>query len=303
MEKMKYCSLYKASFTTDVEKECQNRTDSQQSIHFSIGPYKESSFLMLCDEIYDIMKKIQVLSDRFSAMPVEEKKYHEMMINEIVCTNRIEGIQCEKEDVEKLFHALEKGNYYPFLDMVQMYRKITEDNPVPVTNCLELREIYDELLLKDIEYISPENIPDGVIFRKDPVNVTSSSGSIHKGVYPENRIITSVEYALNVLNQSDIPCLVRVALFHYFCGSIHPFYDGNGRLARYITSCYLSKVMHPTVGYLVSSACLKRQKDYYKAFKITNDIRNRGDLTYFVIMFLDILKEEMEYTYGGKECA
>ena len=52
-----------------------------------------------------------------------------------------------------------------------------------------------------------------------------------------------------------------------------------------------------------SAACLKRQKDYYKAFKITNDIRNRGDLTYFVIMFLDILKEEMEYTHGGKEYA
>ena len=61
--------------------------------------------------------------------------------------------------------------------------------------------------------------------------------------------------------------------------------------------------MHLKVGYIVSAACLKRQKDYYKAFKITNDIRNRGDLTYFVIMFLDILKEEMEYTYGGKECA
>ena len=184
-----------------------------------------------------------------------------------------------------------------------MYRKIIKDNPVPVMNCMELREIYDELLLKDIEHISPENIPDGMIFRKDSVNVMSSSGSIHKGVHPENRIITSVECALTVLNQKDIPCLVRIALFHYFCGFIHPFYDGNGRLARYITSCYLSKVMHPKVGYIVSAACLKRQEDYYKAFKITNDIRNRGDLTYFVIMFLDILKEEMEYTHGGKEYA
>ena len=115
MEKMKYCSLYKASFTTDVEKEYQNRTDSQQSIHFSIGPYKESSFLMLCDEIYDIMKKIQVLSDRFSAMPVEEKKYHEMMINEIVCSNRIEGIQCEKEDIEQLFHVLGTGKSWKII--------------------------------------------------------------------------------------------------------------------------------------------------------------------------------------------
>ena len=300
---MKYRSLYKASFTTDVEKAYQKRADSLQSIHFSIGPYKESSFLMLCDEIYDIMNKIQMLSDRFSAMPVEEKECHDMMINEIVCTNRIEGIQCEKEDIEQLYHVLETVKYYPFLDMVQMYRKIIKDNPVPVMNCMELREIYDELLLKDIEHISPENIPDGMIFRKDPVNVISFYGSIHKGVYSENRIITSVEYALTVLNQKDIPCLVRIALFHYFCGFIHPFYDGNGRLARYITSCYLSKMMHPTVGYLVSAACLKRQKDYYKAFKITNDIRNRGDLTYFVIMFLDILKEEMEYTHGGKEYA
>ena len=83
-------------------------------------------------------------------------------------------------------------------------------------------------------------------------------------------------------------------MFHYFFGYIHPFYDGNGRLSRYISSYYLSKVLDPIAALRLSIACKSRQKDYYEAFKITNDVRNKGDITYFVLQFLDILKTGLE---------
>ena len=44
----------------------------------------------------------------------------------------------------------------------------------------------------------------------------------------------------------------------------------------------------------LSIACKNRQKNYYEAFKITNDVRNKGDITYFVLQFLDILKTDLE---------
>lgn len=52
--------------------------------------------------------------------------------------------------------------------------------------------------------------------------------------------------------------------------------------------------MDPIAALRLSIACKNRQKDYYEAFKITNDVRNKGDITYFVLQFLDILKTGLE---------
>ena len=47
--------------------------------------------------------------------------------------------------------------------------------------------------------------------------------------------------------------------------------------------------MDPIAALRLSIACKNRQKDYYEAFKITNDVRNKGDITYFVLQFLDMV--------------
>lgn len=62
---------------------------------------------------------------------------------------------------------------------------------------------------------------------------------------PEERIISLMQYALELLNDESVPLLVRVSIFHYFFAYIHPFYDGNGRTDRFITSYFLSKHFHP----------------------------------------------------------
>ena len=59
--------------------------------------------------------------------------------------------------------------------------------------------------------------PDGKIFRKDPVEITSATDKIlHQGVYPEEKLIDNMSIALNILNDKEIPFLIRVIVFHYF---------------------------------------------------------------------------------------
>lgn len=90
----------------------------------------------------------------------------------------------------------------------------------------------------------------------------------------------------------------------YFCGFIHPFYDGNGRFDRYMSSYYLIHDNSSVSGYAGSIGLLKPMERLLSGLKITNDIRNRGDLTYFVILFLDILKGQMKDMLDtGKEYA
>ena len=76
-------------------------------------------------------------------------------------------------------------------------------------------------------------------------------------------------------------------------GYVHPFYNGNGRLSRFISSYLLSKELEKIVAYQLSKAIFSNVNAYYKMFKITNDPINKGDLTYFVIRFLEIIEKAL----------
>lgn len=287
---MNYLSLYKASFKNNINyKELYNeRFSMPNTIHFPIMINDNPSFLCLNKEVLSLIEDIQTLSDKVTrANP---------LIEEIIATNAIEGIVVNKEEVIDLLNTNQPKEYKRLYGLVNKYRDILlkDKEFVPITDSLKLREVYNDILIQDIEKSDQHNIPDGLIFRRDIVNIVSSTKTIHKGIYPESKVIEAVDSALKILNDNKLPCILRVAIFHYFLGYIHPFYDGNGRISRYISSYYLSQTLDPIVALRLSIACKNRQKDYYEAFKITNNARNLGDITYFAIMFLDIFKDDLE---------
>lgn len=99
--------------------------------------------------------------------------------------------------------------------------------------------------------------------------------------------------ALAILNDKSIECVFRISIFHYLFGYIHPFYDGNGRTSRFISSYLLSKEFESIIGYRMSYSIKENINDYYKAFKVCNDPKNKGDLTPFIIMFTDIIDDSL----------
>ena len=60
-------------------------------------------------------------------------------------------------------------------------------------------------------------------------------------------------------------------------------------MSRFISSYYLSEELNEYSALQLAVSIKKNQSSYNQAFKITNDSRNQGDLTYFVIVFLEIL--------------
>ena len=113
---------------------------------------------------------------------------------------------------------------------------------------------------------------------------------IHKGVYPESDLIEMMQISLDFLNNKNYTKFIRIAVFHYLFGYMHPFYDGNGRTSRFISSYLLSKFLNPLVCYSLSYTIKNNISKYYKSFEITNDKNNRGDITPFIFGFLEILK-------------
>ena len=133
------------------------------------------------------------------------------------------------------------------------------------------------------------------MFRRDSVDIANHQDKIiHRGTLPESRIITELDQALEILNDEDLVLPIRVAIFHYYFGYIHPFYDGNGRTNRFISTAYLAKYFHPLVALRLSAVIYNNKKQYYDAFKMTTAEINGGDVTTFIIAFISLIEKTID---------
>ncbi len=301
---MNYKPLLKEYFTHNPDEFNTlyfNKYNSPSTIHFDISINGYNAFLVLNSEISLLIEKIMkcdydlnnlVLSQE-NGLKIQNWIQNRCLVEEIIHNNQIEGIISTRKEIQELLQKKERKSYRRFSGLVDQYRYITQQGFTPFHNSIDIRNTYDSLLLEDIKKEDIKNIPDGQLFRKERVQVISSSRPIHEGLVPETNIISTMDLSLTILNDKTIPMFIRIIVFHYFFGYIHPFYDGNGRMARFITSNYLSDIVSKTSALRFSIACKKQQKKYYEAFKVTNDIRNRADLTFFVLSVLEIYYEEL----------
>ena len=210
------------------------------------------------------------------------------LIAEIKASNDIEGVRSTRKEIREALSSQDKPNPDKRLwGIVNKYSKIITGETVKLEKPEDIRALYDEFILLEIKKDNPENVPDGMLFRKDSVDVVTSSGkSIHRGIFPETKIITYLEETLKILHDPVIPALFRIAIFHYLFGYIHPFYDGNGRTVRFITSSLLASVINPSVALRLSVLIKQHKKEYYALFENTNSAINCGDLTPFILWSL-----------------
>jgi len=246
---------------------------------------------------YDIVrldKSVAKLSARLPGV-AKEQYSKKCLIDEIVLTNKIEGVHSSRKEIDEALDILEKqsakkGKHHRFVGLVNKYLKLLTDEEIPLTTCQDIRAIYDEVFLEEVVAEDPQNAPDGKIFRKDPTAVHSATDKvIHQGLYPESEIISAMEKALSFLNDNSIDQLCRICIFHYLIEYIPPFYDGNGRIGRFILSYCLSETLKPLLSYRISETIKENINEYYKAFKVCNDPHNLGDLTPFLIMMLHMI--------------
>ena len=180
--------------------------------------------------------------------------------------------------------------------IVNKYLMLREEK-LKFNEALDIRKLYDEMLYNEIKEEDVCNLPDGEIFRKEQVHVFKANEKVvHNGVMPEAKIIDYINKALDILNDDSIDILIRVSIFHYLFGYIHPFYDGNGRINRFISSYILSKYFNNIIGFRLSMTIKENLTQYLDAFAHTNDIRNKGDISTFVYEFLDIIYKSYQKT-------
>lgn len=289
---------YRASYT--------QRFSADNTVHLEFDVAGYPSFFVQCDDVINLTYQIlrldkEIYKLRTQLPQVALAQYsRRCLIDEIVITNNIEGVHSSRKEIGAALNILEeqsekKGRKNVFLGLVNKYLKLLSHEKVQLQTCQDIRDLYDEIVLEEVVSENRHNAPDGQIFRKDMTEVYAATGkSVHKGKYPESEIITYMEKALLFLNNEEILPLYRICLFHYMIEYIHPFYDGNGRLGRFILSYCISENFERLLAYRISETIKEHIKKYYSSFMTCNDTRNLGDLTPFLIMMLEMIKATME---------
>lgn len=87
--------------------------------------------------------------------------------------------------------------------------------------------------------------------------------------------------------------LIRAGIAHFWFVTLHPFEDGNGRLARTIADLALAQFDRKTIRfYAMSAAILAHRKEYYSILEKCQ--RGGSDITVWLQWFLQILNKTLE---------
>jgi len=248
------------------------------------------NILMLQDEIIQNSRDILNLSNK---LPEVALNYcvREIMVNEIIKSNGIEGVHTTKKDV---YDSMSSNKKYRFSGIIKKYKQITENKIQKINSAEEIRKIYDEVFSEEI-MINPENQLDGKLFRKGLVYVTDSSmKNVHLRDSNEELILKHIKNLIIFMNKKDINFLLKACITHYYFEYIHPFYDGNGRFGRLIFSMCLARKLDVFTGLSLSYAIFSEKEKYSKLFLNTSNSKNFGEITFFLIGILELIKKGQE---------
>lgn len=294
----------------EYEIEYIRRLEAPFTVHFNIPIHQYNrksaypAFLCYTGEILRLVEKFYKTYEQFlytvnTVPPVVLYQFTRLsIVEEVKSTNDIEGVHSTKKEIREIIEK--KGTHYHRLQsVVHQYLELLGEEEIKFDTCQDIRNFYDDFTHQEITRENPQNRLDGNLFRKEPVQIQAAAGkTIHQGLYPESRIIEALDQALRILHSEEYPLLIRLALFHYFFVYIHPFYDGNGRTDRFITSYFLSRKFHRLLAVRLSIYIKRNQSRYYHMLEEADSERNRGDMTPFVMGFLEILIGSTEDTIG-----
>ncbi|MFZ3054620.1 MAG: Fic family protein [Minisyncoccales bacterium] len=178
-----------------------------------------------------------------------------------------------------------------------------ESEQMILNNYLTMKAIEDEYkdrelsmdLIEEIHGMITKDVPtsDGEVARlrepnKDDDIVVSDdiSGDVYhhapRADFMRKELNRLISFANNNEEESIfIHPIIKAIMVHFWVGYLHPFTDGNGRLARWLFYWYLVKNKYWAFIYLPMSRVIKESyKDYLMAYVYSEQDEN--DMTYFV---------------------
>jgi len=186
--------------------------------------------------------------------------------------------------------------------------KMVVNNYSAMVRLLELNE--QELTLDDLMEIhailgdgslDAENCAGRLRTADENVRIEDASGDVWFQPPPANelpqRLSALIKFANDRETKPFIHPLVRAIVLHFWLAYLHPFVDGNGRMARALFYWQMLRGGYDFAQYLSISGPIDRsRRAYYMAFAHTET--DDGDLTYFVLNQLAVLRRATDDLVG-----
>lgn len=197
-------------------------------------------------------------------------------VEEVKSSLRIENVVCSRASVQNVFCG-------------KAPKTQSEELALGLKNGLEFiknpkNTITEENLAK--LYCLIMGVADGA-YRDAPVYVvgeTVEHTGLEAALLPKY-MKAFVKYA----SADDEDPLVKACILHFYLAYVHPYFDGNGRMARLLHLWYLAQQGYTGAFYVpFSSSIMETKSDYYNAFTLIEEnykISGVIDVTPFILYF------------------
>lgn len=210
-------------------------------------------------------------------------------------STQIEGNELDVSEVEKLAHGHKGGfpgkerderevrNYFKALEYIETL--FGGEKPVTEKQIMVIHSLVLTGAKRGTPYREGQNV----------IRDSRSGGIVY--MPPEAKDVPGLIEGLTIwINQQAkgqvLPAAIVAALVHYQFATIHPYYDGNGRTARLLTTLLLHKMGYGLKGiYSLEEYYAKNLMGYYEALNIGDNHnyymgRAEADVTPFLEYFL-----------------
>ena len=220
---------------------------------------------------------------------------------EIYYSLEIENIDTSRESVRRILagYAPEDASEERIYGMKQGMQFISDYH-----NEINEENLYKLYRMTIGNYLEPENrLPDGSFYRNDAVYVIGGKKT-HKGL--DSKLLPDYMKALMIFinTESDIDDLAKAAIIHFYIAYIHPYFDGNGRIARLVQLWYLVQRGYPSAMLVSFSALIMESRQlYYKAYTLIEqnaEISGIVDVTPFVLYFAQNVYNRLSQAMPGQ---
>lgn len=201
-----------------------------------------------------------------SSLKIEANSLSLSEVRDVINGHLVLGDQKEIQEVKNAYAA---------------YEKIQEINPWDID---DLKKIHGIMTYRTVD--------ESGVFRKGNEGVFSGSECIFVAPPPQ-MVSTLMEDLFSWLKQSEgkIHPLIMAAVFHYEFVFIHPFSDGNGRMARLWHSVILYRWRNVFEYIPLESQIEKFQTEYYDAIAKCH-VNGNSDL--FIEFMLDMINKILD---------
>ena len=279
-----------------VQEQYDLRLSSPSTLtwEFNVGDYP--LFVVHTNDVVEALERVwdneSRIAPKWTSLPDMAKSHYlnGLLIEEIKATNSIEGIHSTRQEIAEALKEPRTTAHKRFREMAALYSSLLfpkDKEPVFPQTPQALRSLYDELLTNEI---ADTDKPDGQLFRAHSVSIHDGQKQIHTAPSTESEIVARIKtfLAAQTLNSHR---LVNALMGHFMFEYTHPFYDGNGRIGRFLLAfALIDALSSPTAMSMSHQFSLQRNK-YYKAFEQVEAPLNRGEGTFFLISMLNILTD------------